>query len=58
VSCVLDNSVAMRWFFKSDKTSDNMYALAVRQEIQEGLQIFVPPIFLFEAGNIFIKMGK
>ena len=58
MSCVLDNSVAMRWFFESPKASDNTYALAVRKEIEKGLQSIVPPIFMYEAGNIFIKMGK
>lgn len=58
MSCVLDNSVAMRWFFESPKVSDNTYALTVRKEIEKGLQSFVPPIFMYEAGNILIKMGK
>ena len=58
MSCVLDNSVAMRWFFESPKASDNIYALTVRKEIEKGLQSFVPPIFMYEAGNILIKMGK
>ena len=58
MSCVLDNSVAMRWFFESPKASDNAYALVIRKEIEKGLQSFVPPIFMYEAGNIFIKMGK
>ena len=58
MSCVLDNSVAMRWFFESPKASDNTYALTVRKEIEKGLQSFVPPIFMYEAGNILIKMGQ
>jgi len=48
----------MRWFFKSDKAADNNYAHTVRQAIQEGLPAFVPPIFLYEAGNILLKMGQ
>ena len=48
----------MRWFFESPKASDNTYALTVRKEIEKGLQSFVPPIFMYEAGNILIKMGK
>lgn len=58
MSCVLDNSVAMRWFFKSDKSSDNTYSLTVRQEIYDGLPTFAPPIFLYEAGNIFLRMSQ
>lgn len=58
MSCVLDNSVAMRWFFPSEKSSENVYALKIRSEILDGLIAIVPPIFEYEASNILWKLGK
>ncbi len=48
---VLDCSITMAWFFQDEETS---YTTAVRRSLGENAHAFVPSIWMFEVGNVFI----
>ncbi len=50
---VIDNSVAMRWLVASGKTSDQRYALRVRNHVRDKqAEVLVPYLWTYEASNV------
>lgn len=54
---VLDNSVAMRWIFESEKASDQKYAEAVLTKLMN-VDALVPNLWHLEAANVLFKAEK
>ncbi len=59
---VIDNSVAMRWLFASEKRVDQNYAISVRDHIRvQGLRVLVPYLWVYEAANVvahYVSKGE
>lgn len=55
-ACVLDASVALKWFLPPDREELVEEAFTLLREHEQGqLQFFVPDLFWAESGNIFWK---